>query len=204
MSRLEMLEIQPYVTTAEPAWDIARLFPDQGDWSEADYLALDTNHLIEYSHGNIEVLPMPSDRHQAIVGSLFGSLSELARSVGGVNRVAPLRIRLWPGKIREPDLLFLASASDPRRQNQFWSGADLVVEVVSPDDPERDLMTKRREYAQAGIPEYWIVDPRTETILVLSLAGASYRERRYGRGEQALSVAFPALVVDVSAALDAI
>ena len=203
MGRLEMLERQPDVS-AEPAWDIAHLFPYQGDWSEADYLALDTNHLVEYSHGNIEVLPMPSDRHQAIVGSLFGSLSELARSVGGVNRVAPLRVRLWLGKICEPDLVFLASVRDPRRQNQFWTGADLVVEVVSPDDPERDLMTKRQEYAQAGIPEYWIVDQRTETILVLHLDGASYTERRYRRGEQAVSVTFPTFVVDVSAALDAV
>lgn len=78
------------------------------------------------------------------------------------------------------------------------------MEVISPDDPDRDLVTKRREYAQAGIPEYWIVDPRTETILVLHLAGASYRERRFGRGEQAISATFPALVVDVSATLDAV
>ena len=203
MSTLEMLEIQPNVTTAEPAWDIARLFPDQGDWSEADYLAMDTNHLAEYSHGKIGGLPMPSDKHQSILGYLYTDFLAFATKTGGKVLFSPLRLRLWPGKIREPDLVFLASARDPRRQNQFWTGADLVVEVVSPDDPERDLMTKRREYAQAGIPEYWIVDQRTETILILSLAGASYSERRYRRGEQALSVTFPALVVDVSAALDA-
>ena len=45
----------------------------------------------------------------------------------------------------------------------------LVVEVIGEDDPERDLVTKRLEYAQAGIPEYWIVDPRTDTIDVLRL-----------------------------------
>ncbi len=203
MGRLEMLEIQPSVTTTEPAWDIARLFPDQGDWSEADYLALDTNHLIEYSHGNIEVLPMPSDKHQSILGHLYTDFLALAAKTRGKVLFSPLRLRLWPGKIREPDLPFLASARDPRRQNQFWSGADLVVEVVSPDDPERDLMTKRREYAQAGIPEYWIVDPRSGTISVLTLVGTSYQEESYGRGQQARSVNFPDLSVDVAAALDA-
>ena len=84
--------------------------------------------------------------------------------------VAPLRLRLWREKIREPDLLFLADANDPRRQDAYWTGADLVIEVVSRDDPQRDLVTKRSEYAQAGIPEYWIVDPQTATITVLRLA----------------------------------
>lgn len=194
----------PPVRTTEPAWDIARLFPDQGQWSEDEYLALDTNHLIEFSHGIVEVLPIPSDKHQSIVGYLYTVLLVFARQIQGKVLFSPLRVRLWPGKIREPDLIFLASATDPRRQNQLWTGADLVVEVISPDDPDRDLVTKRREYAQAGIPEYWIVDPRTETILVLHLDGASYGERRFGRGEQAISATFPALVVDVSATLDAV
>ena len=51
----------------EPAWDIARLFPPQGQWSEEDYFALDTNRLVELSDGFIEVLPMPTMVHQLIV-----------------------------------------------------------------------------------------------------------------------------------------
>lgn len=202
MDKLQVLDAPP-VQTGEPAWDIARLFPSQGQWSEEEYLALDTNHLIEYSHGIVEVLPMPSDRHQAIVVFLIELLNRFARVTGGVARVAPIRLRLWPGKIREPDLLFLASATDPRRQNAYWTGADLVVEIVSPDDPDRDLTTKRREYAQAGIPEYWIVDPRHDEIRVLRLDGSVYQEQRYQRGQQARSVTFPTFSVDVAAALDA-
>jgi len=189
---------------AEPAWEIANLFPAQGHWSVEDYLNLDTNHLVEFSHGHVEVLPMPSDRHQAIVGYLLMLLSALARKLGGSARTAPLRVQLWEGKIREPDLLFLASAQDPRRQEAMWMGADLVMEVVSPDDPNRDLVEKRVEYAQAGIPEYWIVDPRTELILVLQLDGDRYVEHvRAERGETATSAIYPDLVADVSATLDA-
>ena len=47
-----------------------------------------------------------------------------------------------------------------RNQDRFWLGADVVVEVVSPDDLGRDLVVKRADYAEAAIPEYWIVDPR--------------------------------------------
>lgn len=64
-------------------------------------------------------------------------------------------------------------ARDPRRQNRFWLGADLVVEVVSEDDPERDTKVKRADYASAGIPEYWIVNPLDNTITVLVLEGTA-------------------------------
>ena len=57
--------------------------------------------------------------------------------------------------------------------------------------------------ARAAIPEYWIVDPRSGTISVLTLVGTSYQEESYGRGQQARSVNFPDLSVDVAAALDA-
>lgn len=95
------------------------------------------------------------------------------QQIGGKVLVAPLRLRVRSGKFREPDILMLFSADDPRYQAAFWLGADLVVEIVSPDRPERDIEEKPRDYAEAGIPEYWIVNPLDETITVLTLAGAA-------------------------------
>jgi Uma2 family endonuclease len=188
----------------QPAWEVALLFPAQGAWSEEEYLRLDTNQLVEFSNGYIEVLPMPSDRHQAIVGFLFVLFRKLADATGGIVRMAPLRLRLYPNKIREPDLLFINSASDPRRQEAYWTGADLVVEVVSPDDRERDLVVKRQEYAQAGIPEYWIIDPQAEKITVLKLESDRYVEHGvFGRGEIAVSAHYPDLQAPVDDVLDA-
>jgi hypothetical protein len=107
------------VANGEPAWEVATLFAAQGAWSEEEYLSLDTNHLVEFSHGHIEVLPMPSDKHQGIVFFLSALLGAYARKIGGKVLFAPLRLRLWPDKIREPDVLFLADANDLRRQNAF-------------------------------------------------------------------------------------
>jgi Uma2 family endonuclease len=60
----------------------------------------------------------------------------------------------------------------------YWDGADLVMEVVSPDDPERDNVLKREDYARAGIPEYWIVDPAQRAVTVLvRQAGGTYHEQ---------------------------
>jgi Uma2 family endonuclease len=165
-----------------PAWQIAELFPDQGELSEGDYLFLTerSNRLAEFSDGRIEVLPMPTTAHQRIVRFLIGLLMSFAGSRGEV-LFAPLRVRLRPGKFREPDVLFMLAEHASRIGNEFWDGADLVMEVVSEDDPGRDLQIKREEYAEAGIAEYWIVDPRTRTITVLRLESGQYVQQSEAR-----------------------
>ena len=188
-------------STAEPTWEIAQLFPAQGHWSEEEYLALDTNHLIEYSHGQLEVLPMPTQSHQLLVIALFKLLDNFVRSRQlGTVLLAPMRVQLWQGKYREPDILFMRTEHDDRRSDQFWQGADLVMEVVSPDDPRRDLVSKRREYAQTGIPEYWIVDPSQRSITVLTLNEQTYAlHGEFDEGAVATSVSLDGFTVSVDA-----
>ncbi|MXY57198.1 MAG: Uma2 family endonuclease [Gammaproteobacteria bacterium] len=152
--------------------------PPQGCWSEFDYLWL-TDHctrLVEFADGCIEELPVLTDSHQSILMSLFRLFDQLVRPQGGVALVAPLRLRIPNGRFREPDLMLLLDAADPRRQDRYWLGADLVAEVVSPDDPERDYAEKRSDYAEVGIPEYWIVDPRGPSITVLTLDRDRYAD----------------------------
>ncbi len=163
------------VEAVEPAWEIAHLFPLQGTWSEEGYLTLQTNHLVEFSHGYLEVLPMPTEAHQLIVLYLYRILLAFVESQTlGVVLVAPLPVRLWAGKYREPDVILMLAGHADRRHQQYWERPDLVMEVVSPDYRHHDLETKRREYAQAGIPEYWIVDPDEGRITVLTLKGERY------------------------------
>jgi Uma2 family endonuclease len=196
---------EPEVIGAEPAWDVARLFPEQGAWSEEEYLALGGNRLVEFSDGHVEVLPIPTTSHQLIVAFFYQALRGfvIARAAGTV-LFAPLRVRLWPGKFREPDIIFMAAEHASRIGEAFWEGADLVMEVVSDDDRRRDLETKRREYAQAGIAEYWIVDPREGRITVLRLDGTVYAiHGEFAAGTQATSHLLPGFSVEVAAALAA-
>jgi Uma2 family endonuclease len=189
----------------EPTWAIAHLFPAQGAWSDDDYLALHTNCLVEVSDGYLEVLPMPTTSHQQIVAYLYGML--LAFVTGhdlGMVLFAPLRVRLWLGKFREPDVVFMAKAHADRIGEEFWKGADLVMEVVSGDeeDRRRDLVVKRREYARARIGEYWIVDPQEERITVLRLAGKRYvLHGQFAKSAVATSHQMPGFEVDVTAVL---
>jgi Uma2 family endonuclease len=114
---------------------------------------------------------------------------------------APIRVRTLPDKYREPDVALMLAENDSRRSNHFWSGADLVMEVVS-DDPEsraRDVEEKRAEYALAGIEEYWIVDPQELQITVLHLAVARYEERGVFKvGDEASSRLLDGFSLDVA------
>jgi len=184
----------------EPAWPVALLFPPQGHWTEADYLGLSTNHLVEFSAGVVEVPEMPTDRHQAIVAFLFSRLLAFVSAAGlGTVRFAPLPVRLWPGKFREPDVVFMRKEHASRITEPYWEGADLVMEVVSPGTRRTDCLIKLREYAQAGIPEYWLVDPESATITLHVLSGASYGQPAVGRaGDRLSSPALPGFDLAVS------
>lgn len=75
----------------------------------------------------------------------------------------PLSVRLWPGKIREPDVLFVSHEHADRVGEQFYGPPDLVIEVLSAGTWRTDRLEKLVEYAQADIMEYWIVDPEAKT-----------------------------------------
>ncbi len=171
----------------DPVWEIAELFPSQGHWSEQDYLRLDTGRLVEFDNGKLEIVAMPTELHQFIALFLYTQIRSFCDPERlGVCCTAPLRVLVREGKYREPDVLFMLTENRHRRTSRYWHGADLVMEIVSEDDPDRDWIDKREDYAIAGIPEYWIVDPRDRSISVLTLDASDGRYHEAGRyrGEQ--------------------
>lgn len=186
----------------EPVWPLAKQFPAQGTWTVDEYLSLVTERRVEYVDGCLEFLPVPTKFHQWIAGFLYRHLfsSITDRHLGQVFQ-AGYRVRV-PDRFREPDVVVILNRNAAKAGEQYTDAADLVVEVVSSDDPDRDQVDKRSEYAAAGIPEYWIADPRDHTLTIFTLdAGATeYREAgRFKEGETATSVLLDGLNVNVSA-----
>ena len=110
------------------------------------------------------------------------------------------------GDIRIPPGTLTLAYYEEGLQYILWKmiGPDLVVEVVSPDDPDRDLRHKRADYAEARIPEYWIVNPIDETVTVLVLAEDSYVDHGvFHRGQQARSVCLSDCSLDVTGLFEA-
>ena len=180
--------------------------PRQGAWNDESYLWLTdySRRLIEFTDGYIEELPAPTSTHQAILAFLYELFRDYLGPRGGIVLISALRMRIREGKFREPDILLLRHRSDPRYQDRYWLGADLVAEVVSPDGPQRDLVEKRADYAEGGIPEYWIVDPRDDTVTVLTLKDGAYVEHGvFRRGAIATSPLLEGFTADVGAVFDA-
>lgn len=192
---------QPDLTT-EPnlTTEIAQLFPRQGDWTEADYFALPDTGIVELVDGRIEVIEMPSILHQALVMLLQRRINATIEPQQlGFLFTAPTRLMVADRTYREPDLLYVSQANRRRHTDQYFEAADLVIEVVSPDRPERDWNEKRRDYAQAGVPEYWIVDIRDESVSVLGLRDRSYEQiSRSVAAGVARSGVIPGLQIDVA------
>lgn len=179
---------------------VADLFPPQGQWTEADYFALpDTNRLIELSEGRLIMPPHPTRRHQAAVEEIYIRLRGFIQKQGlGEIHIAPLPVQLWPGKVREPDIFFLAKEHADRIGEQSFGVPDLIVEITSPGTREVDRGEKYFEYARAGVQEYWLVDPDKQTIEVYVLRGGVYEPLgRFGPGERVRSELLSGFEVDV-------
>lgn len=164
---------------ADYAWEIATLFPEQGEWSEERYLHLTdgTNRRIEYTDGRLEFLAMPTEIHESLVEFLYFALREFVekKNIGKV-RWTGIRLRIRPRKIRLPDIIFLHKDHYHVRHNRAWDGADLVMEVVSedPKDRARDYEEKLLDYAEANVAEYWIVDFERRLVTVHRLEAGKY------------------------------
>jgi len=192
-------------SNGEPAWEAAYMLPLQGSWSEEDFLKFHTNRMAELVDGRLEILPMPTLKHQRILRWLLG-MFEGAAPVGSITLFAPLPTRLFPGTIREPDLLYIAPENAPGPEVDYPTHIDLALEIVSPgkDARQRDYEDKRADYARAGISEYWIVDPLENQVTVLVLQDSIYIDHGVFRiGDVASGLLLPALSIDVRAMLNA-
>ncbi len=185
-------------------WELIKEFPRQGEWTEEEYLHLPSDVRAELVDGCLEFQSVPTWVHAWIVLWLHDELRKIVRSRKlGYTAVAPVRVRTVGESIREPDIVWVTVTQLPNPLEPPH-GAQLVMEVVSEgsSDKRRDREEKRTEYAQAGIPEYWIVDPETETITVLTLPAETtvYAEHGvFNPGEMATSVLLPDFTVDVTA-----
>jgi Uma2 family endonuclease len=178
-------------TTQDLPAQIAELFPPQGQWTEDDYFALpDAKRIIELSDGEIIMPPPPVPVHQQVVMRLGFALNAFARASDlGTVYLAPVAVRLWNGKIREPDVLLIRKEHSDRVLETLIDGApDWVAEVISPGSRRTDEVHKLADYARAGIPEYWLLDSKKNSIRVYRLQNERYTlSATYRAGQSARS-----------------
>lgn len=170
--------------------EVLKLFPRQGEWTEADYFRLpETNKIIELSKGRLIMTPSPTTRHQRIILKLSRLLIDHTSLLNlGEVIVAPMDVRLWEGTVRQPDIVFMNNEHLDRITEEMWGVPDLVMEILSEGTTKVDKGDKYLEYQKAGILEYWIVDPFKQVIDIYTLEDGTYiLSGKYGIGEIAKS-----------------
>lgn len=144
----------------------------------ADFLEIEVEpHFIyELINGQIVKKSAPSPKHQKASGKLFRSLSAFVeqKKLGEV-LYAPLDVFLGEYNSLQPDLLFVAKAREEIITDNGVEGApDLVVEILSPSTMKNDRGDKMKIYREFQVREYWIVDPKNQSIEVYQYQNGDY------------------------------
>ena len=183
--------------------------PVQGQWTYDDYARLpDNGKRYEVIRGVLYMSAAPRPLHQRVIFRLSYFLEAFLeeRSIG-IAFSAPIDV-LLPEKLGDPvqpDILFVRSDRIQIIGETYIEGApDLVMEVLSPSNPSHDRSLKYELYAEAGVPEYWIIDPHKRIVEIHVLRDASYRLLgRFGEDETARSELLEGFAVTVSAIIPA-
>jgi Uma2 family endonuclease len=150
---------------------------DLGPYRRADYLALPDEPRCELLYGRLLVMNAPTLRHQRLVGALYRLLAAFADRAGGETFVSPVDVDLADHSIVQPDVVYVAPRHSSVLTTRVEGAPELVVEILSPSTARRDVGEKLRLYAEAGVLEYWIVDPVLETFEFLERTGEEFRVR---------------------------
>lgn len=135
--------------------------------TEQEFLRLpESMDRVELLDGEVIVSPSPTDRHQRILVTLVTELSIWARNhPPAAVRVAPLDVRFAPSRILQPDAFVVLAGIPADASTPLDVVPDLAIEVLS-GRRSYDRITKRVVYADAGVAEYWVIDPETRTVEV--------------------------------------
>ena len=133
------------------------------------YEALPADTRVEIFEGIVYDMASPSEMHQTISTELITILNSYTKNRRGTCRVfhAPFDVKLSdnPLTIVQPDLMIVCDRNklDGKRCN---GAPDFIIEIVSPGNPSDDYIRKLYYYKNAGVREYWIVDPLRKTVTV--------------------------------------
>ncbi|NET37779.1 MAG: Uma2 family endonuclease [Cyanothece sp. SIO1E1] len=175
-----------------------------------EYLNFDdgTDNCYELVDGNLSSMPPESDLNDRIASCLYAYFLHLGVPYHRLSMKAQIAVSGKLANARQPDLMVLseeaATALEGAKQRLITHDMPppaLVVEVVSPQQQNRDYRHKRTEYAGRHIPEYWIVDPIAQQVTILEWVDGLYEAQVY-RGKQAIaSPLFPDLTLTAAQVL---
>jgi len=181
-----------------------------GFYTYADYLTWEFKERVELYKGKLmKMTPAPSFSHQDISGELFGNFYNFFKGKPCKAISAPFDVRLKDSKkpvtddeyntVVQPDITVICGLNKIDERGCKGS-PDLVVEILSPGNSKKEMGVKFDLYQENKIPEYWIVEPANQTILVYYLKDDKYNnDRPLGVDAKIQSKLFPELDFELKA-----
>lgn len=157
---------------------------NQNDMTYEEYVTWDNGERCEVLEGQIiSMAPSPLPEHQDISMQLSIEFGSYVRGKNCKAFAAPIDVYLFEDANKEwmddrvrnwliPDLIVVCDPNKIKR-NKIIGAPDLVIEIISPSSAKIDRMDKRLAYQQAGVNEYWIIDPANQIVEVYLLKGQS-------------------------------
>ena len=160
------------------------LAPEKGKYyTYAEYFTWDDGERWELINGEALIMSAPSWYHQGISGGLHYQLTNFLKGKEGRVFAAPFDVRLnadtTDNTVLQPDIIVFCDRT--KLDGTGCKGApDMTVEILSPATARHDRFVKLRLYQDAGVHEYWIVDPDSKTATVYTLENGKYVTGAYG------------------------
>ena len=159
-------------------------------YTYADFLEWDENVRAELLDGEVVMMAPPLRRHQGNLTKLLYQIEDFLQGKPCKVYAAPFAVRLFPKKNKSDTTVFMPDlvvvCDEKKLDDQGCNGApDLVIEIISPSTASYDRVYKFRKYQNAGVKEYWIVDPELKNVQVCILENSRYIITMYDETETA-------------------
>lgn len=150
-------------------YNAQRLEKRQGEFTIEDYRALPEDQRVELIDGVFYDMAAPSTFHQILAGELYRQISNYILDKNGkcTPFISPVDVQLDNDQrtMVQPDVIIVCNRDQIIRRN-IVGAPDFVLEVVSPGSKRKDYVLKLHKYQEAGVREYWLVDPEQKVVLV--------------------------------------
>ncbi|MGE3799544.1 MAG: Uma2 family endonuclease [Candidatus Kapaibacterium sp.] len=179
---------------------VAQLLHKRQNFTYADYAQIDDDLRRELIHGELLMAPAPGTFHQSLATKLTMRIAwHVEKKNLGVVFAAPTDVILSQENTVQPDILFISKdRKDVIQPHAIVGSPDLIVEIISPGSIERDRYVKRDLYEQAGVREYWMVDPANRSVEVLVIEEGEYRLASFAsQGERVVSTVVEGLKISL-------
>jgi len=168
------------VSEAMPAYD------RDGYYTYEDYYSweLEEGERWELIDGKAYKMSAPTLNHQDVAGEIFRQLANFLKGKKCKVYIAPVDVRLnydtLDDTVVQPDVLVVCDKNKLSDIRAVKGAPDFAVEVLSPSNPNHDRVLKFNKYREAGVREFWIVDPVAKTVAVNILSDGNYTTHIYG------------------------